>query len=646
LRTDINAQLREKLRQLPRDPGCYMMKNSLGKIIYVGKAKSLKTRVAHYFVPAPQLDTKTRVLSQQIYDVEVIITQTPLEALLLERTLIKHHRPQFNVLLRDDKEYPYLRIDFKDTWPRIERVRRRRDDGATYLGPFGSAGQLRLLLDAAYRIFPLIRCSRHEFAHARRPCNYYHMKMCLGQCNIPVDPEVYKSIVQSAVDFIAGRSKEVARLIEEKMAAAATAENFELAAIYRDQLKAFESVTEKQSVVTGDVDDADIFACKQNETRISFHVLTVRDGKLIGGDSFVLNSPVQNEDESLTAFLLQYYDGRSLPGEIIIPRDLEDAEDLRNALLAGHPEAAKLILRVPQRGVRLELVAIALKNAEYRLTEIARLKEKVQVELRMLQEHLGLRRLPQRMECIDISNIQGTAIVASNVCFVDGRPAKEFYRHYVITEVTGSPDDFASINEVVRRRLARAERDGDLPDLLIIDGGKGQLSAASDARAKFPDLDFELISLAKSRIDKRGRRGFIDTSVPERSFERVFFPDREVAQPLAQGTPEFRLLTQIRDEAHRFAITHHRQRRGKLSHASDLEDIPGIGPTLRKTLLTTFGGLDGLKQASLAQLKAIKGLREASAVALFSYFRSSEDDVGSDSEGEPESDSDPASTTK
>ena len=627
MRSDLSFELREKLRQLPKDPGCYLMKNSLGKIIYVGKAKSLKTRVAHYFVSPSQLDLKTRVLAGQIYDIELMITQTPLEALLLERTLIKHHKPQFNVLLRDDKEYPYLRINFKEDWPRLERVRRRRDDGATYLGPFGSSGQLRLLLDAAYRIFPLIRCSRHEFAHARRPCNYYHMKMCLGQCNLPVDPEVYRAIVQSAVDFIAGRSKEVAKLIEQRMMAAAEAENFELAAIYRDQLQAFAAVTEKQSVVTGDVDDADIFACTLTDTKASFHVLTVRDGKLIGGDNFLLEAPLQDEKEALAAFLLQYYDGRSLPNEIIVPEQLDDDADLRHALLAGHPEASKLNLRWPQRGTRLDLVEIAQKNAAYRLSEISRLNEKTQVELRMLQEHLRLNRFPRRMECIDISNIQGTAIVASNVCFVDGRPAKDQYRHYVIKEVTGAPDDFASINEVVRRRLARAERDGDLPDLLVIDGGKGQLSAAAAAAAEFPSLNFDLISLAKSRLNKRDRRTFIDKSAPERSFERVFFPDRDAAQPLAPGTPEFRLLTQIRDEAHRFAITHHRQRRGKLAHASDLEAIPGIGPTMRKVLLTEFGGLDGLRQATLAQLKAVKGLRESSAVALFSYFRSQEDDA-------------------
>jgi excinuclease ABC subunit C len=271
------------------------------------------------------------------------------------------------------------------------------------------------------------------------------------------------------------------------------------------------------------------------------------------------------------------------------------------------------------------LVEMATKNAAYRLEEVERSGERRRVELEVFKEKLRLRRLPRRMECIDISNIQGTAIVASDVCFVDGRPAKELYRHYVIREIVGAPDDFGSIREVVRRRLERGRRDGDMPDLLVIDGGKGQLSAAMDAVKDYPDLDFDLVSLAKSKVDKKGRQQrFIESSAPERSFERVFFPDKDYATPLSPGTSEYRLLTQIRDEAHRFAITHHRKRRSQISQGSALEDIPGIGPTLRQKLLTTFAGLDGLRAASLDQLRAVKGLRDSAAVALFSCLRGQE----------------------
>lgn len=640
----MNPVIKDKLRTLPKEPGCYLMKDSLGRIIYAGKAKSLKARVSQYFT-GNQGTYKTRAMVQEIYDFDIIITKTEVEALLLERTLIKHHKPRFNVLLRDDKEYPYLRVDMTEAWPRINWVRRRRDDHATYLGPFGSASQLKILLDATYRIFPLIRCSRHEFENAKRPCNYYHMKMCLGPCTLPVDPLQYKSMMRDAIDFLSGRNKDVVKAIKEKMAKAAADESYEVAALYRDQLKAFATVTEKQSVVIEGVDDADIHGLCQGATKTAFAVLTVRDGKLVGQDSFVLNSPVQAPSEALTEFLLQYYDGRSLPGEILLPfeilnsEDSEDSEDLRLALLTGHPEVSSLTIKAPQRGARHDLLEMAEKNATYRLDEVSREAEKSRVELQVLRDTLKLSRLPQRMECIDISNIQGTAIVASNVCFVGGRPSKEHYRHYSIKEVSGAPDDFASIREVVRRRLERGLRDHDMPDLLIIDGGKGQLSAALDALREFPDARLDLISLAKSRIDKRhGKNHPLNIKAQDRSFERVFFPDQDLPTPLNPGTPEYRLLTQIRDEAHRFAITHHRKVRSKLSHGSELTDIPGIGAVLRQKLLTTFGGLDGLKKASLDDLRQVQGMRETSAVALYSYLQT-ESEGDSTSQGDLDNDS-------
>ncbi len=624
----VSQLIKEKLKGLPKEPGCYLMKDAKGRVIYVGKAKNLRSRVGHYFQPAGRPDLKTRVLSGEIHDFDVIITTTEVESLLLERTLIKHHKPQYNILLRDDKEYPYLRVQFAEKWPRIEKVRRRKDDDAVYLGPFGSAGQLKVLLDATYRIFPLIRCSRHEFETTKRPCNYFHMKMCLGPCTLPVDSEMYKSMLRDAVDFLTGKNKDLVRGLKDKMQAAAEKENFEHAALLRDQLSAFANVTEKQAVVTFDVEDADVVGFRRNPTRTSFHVLTVRESKLVSSDSFVLKAPVQTDAEAMVEFLLQYYDGRSVAAEVLLPFPIEDDDNLRTVLLEGHPDVGKLTLKYPERGVRMDLVDMANKNAGYRLDEVERGVEKTRVELDVLKEKLKLSRFPERMECIDISNIQGTAIVASDVCFIGGKPAKDLYRHYVVQTVTGGPDDFASIREVVQRRLRRGVTENDLPDLLIIDGGKGQLSAALDAFKEFPEVRLDLISLAKSKVDKRGRKyRFVESAPPERSYERVFFPDQDLPTPLNPGTPEYRLLTQIRDEAHRFAITHHRKRRSKISHGSDLEDIPGIGPAMRKQLLETFAGIDGLKKASLADLKAIKGLRESAAVALFSRFRGQEEEA-------------------
>lgn len=633
----MNPIIKEKLSRLPREPGAYLMKDAKGVILYVGKAKSLKSRVSSYFGAESKLTWKTRALVREVYDFEVMITQTAVEALLLERTLIKHHQPRFNILLRDDKEYPFLRIDFSERWPRIEKVRRRKEDGAIYLGPFGSAGQLKILLDATYRIFPLIRCSRHEFEAAKRPCNYYHMRMCLAPCTKSIPEAEYSDMIRHAVEFLRGRNKQLVRDLKEKMIVASERENFELAALLRDQLKAFEQVTEKQSVVIDGTVDADVIGYVTTDTtRAAFSVLTVRDGYLVNNDAFIVDSPVAEGGEAITEFLLQYYDGRSLPPEIYLPLSFDGEDELRLALLAEHPDASKLQFKSPERGVRHDLVEMANKNAAYRLDELIRLGERRHAELEVLRDKLKLSKLPQRIECIDISNTQGVGIVASNVCFIGGKPAKEFYRHYRIQDVQGAPDDFASIREVVRRRLERARRDHDLPDLLVIDGGKGQLSAALTVREEFRDLHFDLVSLAKSRIEREsGTRGFIARGVAERSYERVFFPHQELPLPLAPGTPEYRLMTQVRDEAHRFAITHHRKLRSKISHGSVLTDIPGIGPILRKKLVETFGGLSGLRHASLDQLKAIKGLRESAAVALHAALQNDENEVNLDEGEEP-----------
>ena len=603
-----------------------MMKDSKGSIIYVGKAVNLKSRLTSYFGQGAKDSQKTRRLVEKIADFDVIITKTEVEALLLERTMIKHHAPTFNILLRDDKEYPYVRVDFNEDWPRLEKVRRRKEDKAVYLGPFGSAGQLKILMNSLYRIFPLIRCSRYEFEKAKRPCNYYHMKMCLAPCVKPIEQAQYKEMMQHAVDFLKGKNREVVAEIKERMLLASAQNDFESAALYRDQLKAYESVTQRQAVVATDIGDADAIGFAEGDIRHSFHVVTVRDGFVVMGDGFVLQAPVQTADESLSAFLLQYYDGRSVPREILLPREIEDREQIANALLTTHPEAQHLDLKVPVRSSRLDLVKIANRNAEYRLEEAVRHTEKQRVELEVVRDKLKLQKVPQRIECIDISNIQGTAIVASCVCFLGGRPAKDQYRSYVVRDVLGGPDDYASIREVVGRRLERGVRDGNLPDLMVIDGGKGQLSSAYSVLLEYKGLDMELVSLAKSRVDKSSRRHkFIDSTAPSRSFERVFFPESEHSLALAPGTPEYRLLTQIRDEAHRFAITQHRKRRSKISHGSDLESIAGIGPAMRKSLLQVFGGVEGLKNASLDQLQAVKGIRKAAAVALHSYFRDMEE---------------------
>ena len=620
---------REKISALPPSPGVYLMKDTRGTIIYVGKAKALKSRVSSYF-QKQQFNAKTAALVKEIVDFEVILTMTEVEALLLERTLIKHHKPRFNILLRDDKEYPYLRVNFNEPWPRIEKVRRRMDDGANYLGPFGSAGNLKIMLSTIYRIFPLIRCTRHEFNTVKRPCNYYHMKLCLGPCTLPVEREMYVATVRDAVAFLQGRNRDLLRQLKEKMMTASENENFELAASYRDQLMAFEKIAEKQSVIVGEDIDADAIGYIANEENAAFHVVIVRHGKVIGADSFTSSKAANGTGEALTDFLLQYYDGRALPPEILLPQGWDDADsigDLQTALQqmsaeqqAGPGVLSKLL--TPQRSVRRNLVEIAEKNAAYQLGEIADEYERRQSELEILKEKLHLPTLPRRMECIDISNFHETAIVASNVCFIGGNPAKDQYRHYTIETVQGAPDDFASMREVVTRRLERARRDGDTPDLLVVDGGRGQLQAALDSAREFPDVQLTIVSLAKSRIEKTRTIGRVmDTAAPKRTFERVFLRPDEDPVPLAPGSPEYRLMTRLRDEAHRFAITHHRKKRAKVLHGSTLESIPGIGTKMRQKLLKEFDGLEGLRRATLEQLQNIKGLRRDTAVALHAALK-------------------------
>lgn len=629
---NVTPTIKEKLRHLPGEPGVYLMKDSRAKVLYVGKAKNLRYRVTSYFTGIERHTPKTRALVREISDFDIILVKTEVEALLLERTLIKHNQPPFNILLRDDKEYPYLRVDFNEAWPRLEIVRQRKDDGAFYAGPFSSSRFLRVMMGAAYRIFPLIRCTPYEFKNAKRPCNYYHMKLCLGPCTLPVPREQYDGMIRDAVDFIQGKNKQLVKNVKERMAKAAEREEYELAAMYRDQIQALEALQEKQTVVIAGQEDADVIGVATGEELMTVHVLMVRGGKLLGADAFILNRPDQPQTENIQQFLLQYYDGRQPPKEIIVPLEMETAQDLAHALCEHGPRCSIIY---PQRGPKKELLHMAERNAQYQLDEATRKSDARRSQLEILQQKLGLPKLPRRMECIDISNFQETAIVASNVCFMDAKPEKSLYRRYVVNDIRAAPDDFGSIREVVRRRIERGLRDHDFPDLLVIDGGQGQLNAALEVLDRYPDLHLPIISLAKSRVEKRGTD---PSGAPTHTFERIYRPGDQLPLSLAVGSPEYRLMTQIRDEAHRFAITHHRSRRKKELQSSLLEKIPGIGPKLRKRLLEKFGSLENISKASLAQLLSVPGMRESIAVALHSELPSeSEVKPPSESEAKPPS---------
>ena len=614
----MNVTIRTKLSTLPRDPGVYFMKGSKGQVLYVGKAKDLKSRVSSYFTDSKDHSPKTRSLVREIQDFEVMLVKTEVDALLLERTLIKHHQPPFNILLRDDKEYPYIRIDFSAEWPRIEIVRRRLDDRAEYFGPFSAAGSLRTSMDAIKRVFPLIRCNQWEFEHAKRVCNYYHMKMCLGPCVLPVEKETYKSMLRDAMALLQGKNDEVTKTLFNKMTTASEREQYELAASYRDQIKAIDILSEKQTVVVDPDIEGDVISLVESPDVIAIHVAMIRAGRLIGGDSFTFSvSGLEDSSETLPHFLLQYYDGRYLPQRIVVDGNLENPDDIARALT---PEDSRQPELRPLKNLRApwpDLAAIAVKNAQYAHDESVRNMDRRRSSLEALQTTLGLDAPPRRMECIDISNLQGTAIVASDVCFVDGHPEKSLYRSYNIETVQGAPDDFASIREVVKRRIERGVREGNLPDLLVIDGGRGQLESALSSLAAFPGLKLQIVSLAKSRLEKyRGKKAEVATSAPRHSLERVFKPGQDTPIPLVPGSPAFRLLTQIRDEAHRFAITKHRKKRSALGQKSLLEDVEGVGPKIREALLKKFGSIDAIANANEEALMQVKGVNEDLALRI------------------------------
>lgn len=605
--------IKQKLQTLPSEPGVYLMKDKSCQVIYVGKAKRLKNRVRSYFQADSGLSPKTKALVSEIDDFSVIVVTSEVEALLLERNLIRHHKPKYNVLLRDDKEYPYVRVDLTTQWPRFSKVRRRKEDQATYLGPFPSPTSLQRTLEVMYKIFPLIRCSDYEFQHAKRPCNYYHMKRCLGPCSLPVDPNVYKQMIGDAILFLQNKNKKVTREIYKKMQLASDQENYEIAALYRDQLEALKTLEQDQQVVSKEVKEADVFGIYKHDSSLSVTILTIRKRQLIASDSFDFETKVQSVTEALQSIIMQYYSSREVAKLVLLPIAIGEQEILLKALSADHAQ-----ITIPKMGSKKKLIDLATRNAYQHYQEQLRNSKYLNTQLEILMKDLNLPRLPERMECIDISNFQETAIVASNVCFISGKPAKNHYRRYKISSVGEGSNDYAAISQVVDRRCQRAINEDDCPDLLIIDGGKGQLGAALEAKKNYPGLDFKIVGLAKSRVIKSGT-----TLDPVHTDERVFLPDRTDPLILEEGSSSYRLLTSIRDEAHRFAVKFHRKKRAEIRQSSTLEKISGVGPTLRKRLLLHFGSLAAIEQASLEDLKKVKGISQKLAETIQSALNPS-----------------------
>jgi excinuclease ABC subunit C len=661
----VEPALRQKLDALPSEPGCYLMKDRAGEVVYVGKASSLRSRVRSYF-DAGRGDDRVFVplLEDLLGDVEVIVTRSEKEAVLLENELIKKHKPRFNVRLRDDKDFIVLRLDERHPYPRLEvrRAREKRHEGARYFGPYSSASSIRETLRIVNRHFQLRTCSDHVFDHRKRPCILYQIHRCPAPCVYDVTQEEYRQSVEDAVEFLEGRENELSGRLRSRMEEAARALRFEEAARLRDQLQAVERSLEKQRVLMSDRADRDVVGLYREGPDLVIQVLSMRGGKLQDSRSHPFRSQEFPAEELLSSFLSLYYEQNPAPDEVLVPLEPVQAEALADVLSERRGRRVRLL--TPQRGAKADLLEVAAKNAEQGFRSWQEKDERRERALTGLTRALHLARPPRWMECYDISTFQGALAVGSGVSMKDGEPDKANYRRYKVKGATGQ-DDFAMLYEVICRRLRRAIAEACFPDLLVIDGGKGQLNAALAAAKDvgvatspvqgIPGAPFvEMVGLAKSRllggpelgtarvIGRRGRRGGPAADLADaaeaaekgfvselaRSPERVFLPGRKDPVVLRQNSAELFMIARLRDEAHRFAITFHRKLRRERNFRSVLEEIPGIGEGRKKALLRHFGSLKRVKEASPEQIAEVEGFGPKQAAAVHDFFHQPEAELG------------------
>ena len=615
----MNPQLEFKLQNLPDSPGCYLMK-SHGEVIYVGKAKNLKNRVRQYFQSSRYHTPKVQAMVQKIDDFDIVLVDGELEAFILECNLIKLHMPWYNILLKDDKHYPFIRIDLKQPFPRVELVRSQKKDGARYFGPYQGATVVREVMDVVRMVFPIRTC-----AHAlnpdkpMRPCVHHQIGQCPAPCAGLISQEEYAKIIAQVIDFLNGKYEPVLGTLRERMAEASKEWNFERAAAYRDRIKAVEAVMQKQKAITTNGSNQDIIAVTHEHTDALIQLMYIRSGRLIGSEHFVLERAGDElPGEVLTQFMLQYYTAENPPPpEILLSHMPPEGETLEKLL--GELSGRRVYIQMPRRGEKLSLVNMALKNirdeAAKRAKRLSRSHERTIGALEELQQVLGLDTLPRRIEGYDISNTQGAQSVAAMVVMIDGVCSNKDYRIFRIKTVEGA-NDFASMHEVITRRLrhgleeiAQRNADGespeggkfsDLPDLILIDGGEGQLSFAQDAMHAL-GLNIPMFGLAE-RIDE------------------IVLPDAPDHIYLDRHSPALHAIQRLRDEAHRFGITHHRKLRAKHSIASRLEEIPGIGPKRRAAILKHFRTVEDLRSATVDQIAEVPGLPAKEAEAIYQHL--------------------------
>ena len=592
----ILATLGEKLESLPVRPGVYLFKDASGRILYVGKARVLRDRVRSYFQAGRPRDPRLELLVAEIADLDLVLTDSEMEALALENNLIKRHRPHYNVLLRDDKNHPYLKLTLAEEYPRLYVVRRPAEDGNAYGGPYIPASLGRKTAALVHKLFGVRSCKEILNGRRPRPCLQYQIHRCIAPCVADIcSLERYRRAGDDARLFLEGRTEEVVRRFRVAMEGAARAERFEEAASLRDQVRTLERLDTTQKITTTDLEERDLFGLHVEAGKAALQVFAVRDGKVVARDAYLVEGLAEPEG-FLSSALQQYYaGGRYVPREILVPEELPGRE-LLEAWLAWRRGTAVRI-RIPQRGEKVRLLDLVVRNARLAFElEWKHPRNQAQALLRALQDALELELEPRRIECFDISNIQGSDVVASMVCFVDGLPKKSEYRKFRVKGLGGMPDDLASMREVVGRRYRRLLEEGkDLPELVLIDGGKGQLGAALAALEELGLGSQPVASLAKKE-------------------ELIFLPGRPEPVALPQASPVLHLVQRVRDEAHRFAITFHRQARSQRTLRSELDDIPGVGPTRRRKLLARFGSVRGVRGASLEELTAAVGTKTAARI--------------------------------
>ncbi|MBN1664946.1 MAG: excinuclease ABC subunit UvrC [Deltaproteobacteria bacterium] len=611
----MSDYLEQKIKHAPRSPGVYLMKDAEGGILYVGKARDIRSRIRAYFGGT---DSRVMVpfLVSRIGDIDFIVTETEKEALILENNLIKEHRPRYNVFFRDDKTYFHIRLDPRERFPRFQLVRRPKKDGARYFGPYPSSGQARETLRFLQPIFPLRTCGNAELSGRKRPCLEHEIGRCPAPCCGLIDAAAYDGLVKDATAFLEGREKGLVADLRGRMQGAAERMDFEAAVVLRDRIAAIEATLEKQRMATVAATDQDVFGVYREDDMTQICAVLIRSGNIIGQKVFPLIKVGGETSEILSALIKRFYDGEVyIPAEIVLPEDMEDRDVIAEWLTDKKGRAVSIV--TPQKGRGAALLAMAQQNAKniFRTERLA--KDNPEEALKLLMERLSLKKRPERIECFDISNIGGALAVGSMVTFVSGLPDKAGYRRYKIRTVEGA-DDYAMMYEVLKRRYGKKEN---LPDLIMVDGGKGQLGVAVSVMRDVAVEGIDVIAIAKEKSDLPGGSRLRGPTQVAKDHDRIYLPGRKNPVNLSRFPTALFLLQRIRDEAHRFAVSYHRQLRDKRDAESLLDAVPGLGEAKKKAVLQYFGDVSHVGAASKEDLQKVEGIGKATAEQIYDFLR-------------------------